>query len=171
MCRSLADSCMNCHRRGCLVWIRFVIEKIVLEKGKQKLSACIHNRLSIYHRQTRGQPSLKRRPVGRNENGMKENPHQVKNYPDLETTAGTDSYFLPVTKIGDCDLKPIATRTWIMIDLQIRIEGHIFNLDLVVDGNILICHDCPLATGMDSKLFIRVEKLSIGRLLAVLYSI
>jgi hypothetical protein len=27
-----------------------------------------------------------------------------------------------------------------MIDLQIRIEGHIFDLDLIVDGNILIRH-------------------------------
>jgi len=91
---SPADSRMNCHSRGCLIWSRFVIDKIV----------------------------------------------QIKDYPDLETTAWTDSYFLPITKIVDCDLETITTRTWIMIDLQIRIEGHIFDLDLIVDGNILIRH-------------------------------
>lgn len=64
----------------------------------------------------------------------------VKNDPDHQTAARTDSDVLAVAEVGDGNLEPIATRTRVVIYLQVGIEGHIFDLDLVVNGDVLVRH-------------------------------
>lgn len=66
--------------------------------------------------------------------------YMVKNHPDHQTAARTDSDVLAIAEVGDGNLEPIATRTRVVIDLEVGIEGHIFDLDLVVNGDVIVRH-------------------------------
>lgn len=46
--------------------------------------------------------------------------------------AWTNGNVFPIKHIINVNLKPVSTRTWICEDLGIRVEGHVFNFDLII---------------------------------------
>jgi hypothetical protein len=63
----------------------------------------------------------------------------AKNDLDHQTTARTHSDFFAVAEVCQADLKAIATRARVMVDLQGWVESHVFDFDLIVDVE-LVCH-------------------------------
>ena len=66
--------------------------------------------------------------------------HLIKNHPNHQATARTHRDIFPIAEVIDRNLKPVAARTRVMVDLDGRIEGHIFNLDLIIDGEGFVGH-------------------------------
>lgn len=58
--------------------------------------------------------------------------YQVIDDLDHQTTAGADGNFFTVSEVSDPNLEAIATRAGIVKDLESFVEGHIFDLNLVV---------------------------------------
>lgn len=46
--------------------------------------------------------------------------------------AWTNGNVFPIKHIINVNLKPVSTGTWICEDLGIRVEGHVFNFDLII---------------------------------------
>ena len=68
--------------------------------------------------------------------------YQIKDHSDHETAAGADSDILLVAKVVQSNLEAIATGTRVVVELESLIEGHVFDLNLIVDGQILVVgHD------------------------------
>lgn len=51
---------------------------------------------------------------------------------DHQTATGADTDIFAVEQIRKADFEPIATRAWVVIDLEGPIVGHILDFDLVV---------------------------------------
>lgn len=66
--------------------------------------------------------------------------HLIENNPNHQTTARTHGDFLPVSKIVDCNLEAVATWTWVVVDLDVGVEGHVFDFDFVVNGEGFVGH-------------------------------
>lgn len=75
------------------------------------------------------------RPVPISPYGAKASTHDLVNDLDHQAAARTDGNVLAVAQVRDADFKLVAAGTWIVVDLQGRGEGHVFDLDLVVDGH------------------------------------
>lgn len=57
-----------------------------------------------------------------------------------QTAARANSYFFAVSKVINCDLEAVATWAWIVINLNVRVKGHIFDLDFIVDRDSVVSH-------------------------------
>ena len=66
--------------------------------------------------------------------------HHLVYHPNHQAAAGTHSDVLPVLKIHERNLKPVATGAWVVVYLQLLIPGHVLDFDLVVDGHMSVCH-------------------------------
>lgn len=60
--------------------------------------------------------------------------YQIKDNPDHQTATWTHADILSVAQIVDGDLEAVAAWTGEMVDLHRRIEGHVFDFDLIVNG-------------------------------------
>lgn len=52
-----------------------------------------------------------------------------------QTAAGADCCVFAIPEVLQRNLESVAAWTWIVIDLHGRVEGHVFNLNLVVKGH------------------------------------
>lgn len=59
--------------------------------------------------------------------------HRFKNHLDHQRAARTHRHVLTVTQVVDGNLKTVAAGTRVVVYLQDGIEGHVFDLDLVVN--------------------------------------
>ena len=66
--------------------------------------------------------------------------NKIKNDSNHQTAAGAHGNVLLVTQVVEGDLKAIAARTRIVVDLESFVEGHVFDLDLVVDRKPVVSH-------------------------------
>jgi hypothetical protein len=66
--------------------------------------------------------------------------YHVENNPDHQTATRTHGDLFTVAQIVDCDLETIATWAGICVDLDIWVEGHVFDLDLIVDVQSFVGH-------------------------------
>jgi hypothetical protein len=58
---------------------------------------------------------------------------------DHQTAARTDRDFLAISEVCEPDLEAVAARARVVVDLQARVEGHVFDFDFVVDVES-VCH-------------------------------
>lgn len=56
----------------------------------------------------------------------------IENHTNLQAAARADSNLIAISQVFNEYLEAIATWAWIVVDLEGRIEGHIFYLDLIV---------------------------------------
>jgi hypothetical protein len=61
--------------------------------------------------------------------------HHLKNDANHQRAAGADGDFFAVAQVCNADFKAIAAWAREMVDLQGRVEGHVLDFDLVVDGH------------------------------------
>lgn len=93
-------------------------------------------------------PSMRGRPVRTN---------SIVDYFDHEAAARTSGNVVAlIPQIIDGDLEPVTTRARVVEDLESLVPGHVLDLDLVVDGNLLVRHDWK-----DSALLLRWFALNV----------
>jgi len=100
------------------------------------------------------------------EKGEEEETHRFKDNPDHQAAGGTHSDLLAVAEVVQQNLKAVAAGTRVRVQLQRRVECHIFDFDLVVDGRLVVgghltCADadmqgdCSCAGRLCSELCVR----------------
>jgi len=57
----------------------------------------------------------------------------VKDDPNLQTATRAYSNLVSISKVINVDFESVATRAWIVVNLKSLVEGHILDLDLIVD--------------------------------------
>jgi hypothetical protein len=67
---------------------------------------------------------------------------------DHETAAGTDGDLLSIAQIRDPDLEAVAAWARVVVDLQGGVEGHVFDLDFVVDVQLVGGGHCECDSGL-----------------------
>jgi hypothetical protein len=63
--------------------------------------------------------------------------YQAKDNLDHQAAAWAHSNLLAIPEVRNTNLKAIATRTRIVVDLERLIEGHVFDLNLIIDVQIV----------------------------------
>jgi hypothetical protein len=64
--------------------------------------------------------------------------YEIENHPDHEAAAGANSNVLLVPQIVEHDLESVAAGARVVVHLERFVEGHIFDLDLIVDGKLFV---------------------------------
>jgi hypothetical protein len=65
--------------------------------------------------------------------------YQIEDDFDHQTAAGANSNLLAISQVCNSYFEAIATRAGIVVDLESLIEGHVFDLDLIVYVEV-VCH-------------------------------
>lgn len=60
------------------------------------------------------------------------NTHSIIYDLNHQTTAWTDSNIFAVAQVADGDLETVTAWTWVVVDLESGVVGHVFDFDLVV---------------------------------------
>ena len=68
------------------------------------------------------------------------NTHRQENNLNHQAATRTHGDVLALVEVIDADLETVPTRTGVMIYLESGVEGHVFDLDFVVDGPIRVGH-------------------------------
>lgn len=89
--------------------------------------------------------------------------YQVKDDPDHEAAAGTDSNVLLIAQIVEGDLELVATWARVRVELLGLVKSHVLDLDLIVDGDVLVVRhvcdgDSSANVGCKSKEDYRISK-------------
>lgn len=69
---------------------------------------------------------------GSESSSTREDTYHIEDYPDHQTAARANSNILTIAHVADGYLEAVAAWTWVMVDLEGRIEGHILYLDFIV---------------------------------------
>lgn len=66
--------------------------------------------------------------------------YQVKNNLDHQRATRAHGNFFPITQIIDGDLEAVSAWAGKVVDLHGGVEGHVFDFDLIVDGEGVVGH-------------------------------
>ena len=58
--------------------------------------------------------------------------YRFENNFNLQTATRTHRDIFPLPQVNERDLELVATRTWVRVQRRGRVEGHVFDFDLVV---------------------------------------
>jgi len=72
--------------------------------------------------------------------------YQVKDNTNHQTAARAHSDLLAIAQIIDANLEAVAAWARVRIDLHGRVEGHVFDLDLIVDVEAFVRHFVVLSS-------------------------
>lgn len=95
-------------------------------------------------------------------------PYHVEDHTDHQAATGTHGDFFAVAQIVDCDLEAVATWARICVDLDIWIEGHILDLDLVIDVECFVGHFedfCLNGVVANESVTLQIKKFGAGHVI------
>lgn len=85
--------------------------------------------------------------------------YQIEDDPDHQTATGADGDILLVAQVLEQDLELVAARARVVVHLLGCVEGHVLDLDLVINGNFsIIGHFCIRAAPCGLRPSVRTMK-------------